>query len=346
MNKYRFGNFIVNEHNEEAFLASQDVVVQCKIRNFPLYIYGDTRTGKTHLLYAIENYAKSSNPNRKIIHVSSEEFIEEVLHHVKADRISIFIEKYTSADMLLIDNLEYFDGKKTSIHNLICVIDFLYAHNKQIVLTGHIDLVQLGKIEGFSTIVDKLNRGKVVEIQSIFGHKDANSKRSDDYKDMKYINGVNPLYVYGRNKKVKADILYLIEYYIREMYPDLNIENIKSEKIMEDHINSIKYGDYDKFRKHYYNVELLLMNDIQLLTKSERLTNEFIHIFNKMYENGRQMIFLGNVPPADLKVNEVSKKLASRLEWGRFVEIPHELTPSAKDHEKLVCFVKRLVSLI
>ena len=130
------------------------------------------------------------------------------------------------------------------------------------------------------------------------------------------------------------------------MYPDLNIENIKSEKIMEDHINSIKYGDYDKFRKHYYNVELLLMNDIQLLTKSERLTIEFIHIFNKMYENGRLMIFLGNVPPADLKVNEVSEKLASRLEWGRVVEIPHELTPSAKDHEKLVCFVKRLVSLI
>ena len=133
---YTFDNFIVGPSNNLAFAAAKAVSKKQHEKYNPLFIYGDSGLGKTHLLSAIESEMKSNFPGINIISIPAETFTNEFLHSISANNVEIFDEKYRSADALLIDDIQFIAGKEQTEEKFFHIFNELYNQNKVIVLTS------------------------------------------------------------------------------------------------------------------------------------------------------------------------------------------------------------------
>ena len=133
---YTFDNFIVGPSNNLAFAAAKAVSKKQHEKYNPLFIYGDSGLGKTHLLSAIESEMKSNFPGINIIYIPAETFTNEFLHSISANNVETFDEKYRSADALLIDDIQFIAGKEQTEEKFFHIFNELYNQNKVIVLTS------------------------------------------------------------------------------------------------------------------------------------------------------------------------------------------------------------------
>ena len=133
---YTFGNFIVGPSNNLAFAAAKAVSQKQHEKYNPLFIYGDSGLGKTHLLSAIQNEMQKNYPGINIIYISSETFTNEFLHSISANTTENFDEKYRRADALLIDDIQFIAGKEQTEEKFFHIFNELYKLNKPIVLTS------------------------------------------------------------------------------------------------------------------------------------------------------------------------------------------------------------------
>jgi len=133
---YTFDNFIVGPSNNLAFAAAKAVSKKQHEKYNPLFIYGDSGLGKTHLLSAIESEMKSNFPGINIIYIPAETFTNEFLHSISANNVEVFDEKYRSADALLIDDIQFIAGKEQTEEKFFHIFNELYNQNKVIVLTS------------------------------------------------------------------------------------------------------------------------------------------------------------------------------------------------------------------
>ncbi|MDE7362981.1 MAG: chromosomal replication initiator protein DnaA [Oscillospiraceae bacterium] len=133
---YTFDNFIVGPSNNLAFAAAKAVSKKQHEKYNPLFIYGDSGLGKTHLLSAIESEMKSNFPGINIIYIPAETFTNEFLHSISANNVELFDEKYRSADALLIDDIQFIAGKEQTEEKFFHIFNELYNQNKVIVLTS------------------------------------------------------------------------------------------------------------------------------------------------------------------------------------------------------------------
>ena len=134
--EYTFDNFIVGETNELAHAACMAVANFSAEKFNPLFIWGPSGLGKTHLLYAITNAIKKNNPNVKIIYKKGEEFTNELVYAIANGSTHSFREKYRSADVLLIDDVQFISGKESTQEEFFHTFSALYEANKQIILTS------------------------------------------------------------------------------------------------------------------------------------------------------------------------------------------------------------------
>ncbi len=142
--KYSFSSFIVGPSNKLAHAACVSVATNPSQTFNPLFLYGDSGLGKTHLLYSIFNEIKRRRPNTKIIYTSAEQFGNELIEalqknkqdHSFTDHIAPFKEKYRSADVLLMDDIQFIIGKPQTEEEFFHTFDFLYQAGKQIVFTS------------------------------------------------------------------------------------------------------------------------------------------------------------------------------------------------------------------
>ena len=137
--EYTFENFIVGSRNEFAYTACRSIATA----NFnapkpynPLFIYGPSGLGKTHLLMAIKFEVEKRNPNLNIIYSNAEVFTNEVIEHIKHQNMEELRRKYRSADYFLIDDIQFFSGKDSTQEEFFHTFNDLYQHNKQIVITS------------------------------------------------------------------------------------------------------------------------------------------------------------------------------------------------------------------
>ncbi len=134
--EYSFDNFIVGESNKFAHAAC--VAVSRSMASYnPLFIYGESGLGKTHLLFAITNELKKNNPNIRIVYKKGDEFTNELvdsLHH--GGDPAAFRQKYRSADVLLIDDIQFIAGKEGTQEEFFHTFSALYEAEKQIILTS------------------------------------------------------------------------------------------------------------------------------------------------------------------------------------------------------------------
>lgn len=136
--KYTFDNFVVGNNNKFAQAAAQAVAKSPASAYNPLFIYGGVGLGKTHLMHAIGNYILSNNPSAKILYVTSEKFINELVNSIKDANYKneLFRNKYRNIDVLLIDDIQFLAGKKTGQEEFFHTFNTLHETGKQIIISS------------------------------------------------------------------------------------------------------------------------------------------------------------------------------------------------------------------
>lgn len=135
LSEYTFDNFIEGASNKFARAACYAVAKEPTYYN-PLFIYGHSGLGKTHLLYAVINYIKENHPKLKIVYKRSEDFINELIDAIQNHDTASFKDKYRTADILLIDDIQFISGKVSTQEEFFHTFSTLYEANKQIILTS------------------------------------------------------------------------------------------------------------------------------------------------------------------------------------------------------------------
>ncbi len=134
--EYTFDNFIVGNSNKFAHAACTAVAANPAMNYNPLFIYGPSGIGKTHLLYAITNEVKKKNPNVRIIYIKGEDFTNQFIEALSSNMTVEFRNKYRSCDMLLIDDIQFIAGKVSTQEEFFHTFNALYEDHKQIILTS------------------------------------------------------------------------------------------------------------------------------------------------------------------------------------------------------------------
>ncbi len=133
--RYTFETFVIGPFNELAHAAAQAVITKPASYN-PLFFYGDTGRGKTHLLQAIGNHIKKENPNKKVFYLASEKFYNEYSQAVQEGKISAFKDKYKKYDLFIMDDIQFLAKKEKTQEELFHLFNDLYENGKQIVFSS------------------------------------------------------------------------------------------------------------------------------------------------------------------------------------------------------------------
>lgn len=134
--KYSFDNFVIGGSNRFAHAAAVAVAEAPAKAYNPLFIYGESGLGKTHLLHAIGHYAESLYPGIRVRYVSSEEFTNDFINSIANNRASVFQSRYREIDILLIDDIQFLQGKDSTQEAFFHTFNTLHDHNKQVVITS------------------------------------------------------------------------------------------------------------------------------------------------------------------------------------------------------------------
>ncbi len=133
---YTFDSYIVGSSNRFAHAAALAVAEQMAENYNPLFIYGGVGLGKTHLLHAIGNQLLALRPNSRVLYLSSEQFINELVGSIRGDRMAWFREKYRNIDLFLVDDIQFIARKERTQEEFFHTFNTLYQARKQIVLTS------------------------------------------------------------------------------------------------------------------------------------------------------------------------------------------------------------------
>jgi chromosomal replication initiator protein len=134
--RYTFDNFIVGSGNELAYAACQAVATQPGTKYNPLFLYGGVGIGKTHLIQAVGNAVMSANPRARVVYISSEQFLQEFVDALRYKKISDFTDFYRSADVLIVDDVQFIAGKEKAQEEFFHTFNALHQGSKQIIISS------------------------------------------------------------------------------------------------------------------------------------------------------------------------------------------------------------------
>lgn len=136
ISKYTFDNFVVGSSNRFANAAAMAVAEQPGSQYNPLFIYADAGLGKTHLLHAVGHHHRELAPTAVIRYVTSEQFFNEFINGIRRKRMDEFKARYRTIDLLMLDDVQFFDGKEQILEEFFHTFNSLYEAGKQLVITS------------------------------------------------------------------------------------------------------------------------------------------------------------------------------------------------------------------
>ena len=213
--RYTFETFVVGPFNEFAHAASQAIIKKPGIVYNPLFIYGGTGHGKTHLIQAVGNYIKNSS-NRKVFYTTSEKFFQEYVNALQLNKPNFFKEKYRKYDVLIMDDIQFFSGKMQAQEQLFHLFNHLYENNKQIIFSSdkHPSLIQ--DLE--ERMKSRFVAGMIVDIPI-----------PDNESRVAIIKSKSAVCPYPLSKEVVEYMAYTITGNIRELEGVINSITVQSE---------------------------------------------------------------------------------------------------------------------
>lgn len=134
--EFTFDTFVVGDSNKLAYAAARAVADAPAEHYNPLFIYGDSGLGKTHLIYAIAHEIRTKTPNAKIVYIKGDDFTNELVEAIRTGKNVEFRSKYRDADLLLMDDVQFIAGRKQTQEEFFHTFNALYESGKQIVLTS------------------------------------------------------------------------------------------------------------------------------------------------------------------------------------------------------------------
>ncbi len=162
-NDYTFDNFIVGSSNKFAHAASLAVANSPSDEYNPLFIYGPSGLGKTHLLYAIMNRMKENNPDARIMYVKGEEFTNRMIESIANKTTAQFRNTFRTVDALLIDDVQFIAGKESTQEEFFHTFNTLYEEDKQIILASDIAPREMKTLE--DRLRNRFESGLIADIQ-------------------------------------------------------------------------------------------------------------------------------------------------------------------------------------
>jgi chromosomal replication initiator protein len=145
--KYTFDTFVIGSSNRFAHAAAVAVAEAPAKAYNPLFVYGGSGLGKTHLLHAIGHYARTLFKGTRVRYVSSEEFTNEFINSIRDDKAAMFQRRYRDVDILLVDDIQFLSGKVQTQEEFFHTFNTLHNANKQIVITSDLAPKQLQDFE-------------------------------------------------------------------------------------------------------------------------------------------------------------------------------------------------------
>jgi len=134
--RYTFENFIVGSGNELAFAACQSITQAPGTKYNPLFLYGGVGIGKTHLMQAAGNALLARNPSARVLYISTEQFVQEVVDALRFRKTADFANRYRSVDMLIVDDVQFIAGKEKMQEEFFHTFNALHQANKQIIISS------------------------------------------------------------------------------------------------------------------------------------------------------------------------------------------------------------------
>lgn len=162
--KYNFDNYVIGGSNRFAYAAAFAVAEAPAKAYNPLFIYGESGLGKTHLLHAIGQYARHLYPNIRVRYVSSEEFTNDFINSIQSNENADFQARYRKVDILLIDDIQFLRGRASTQEAFFHTFNDLHDHNKQVVITCDVHPRQLTGFE--DRMRSRFEWGLITDVQA------------------------------------------------------------------------------------------------------------------------------------------------------------------------------------
>jgi chromosomal replication initiator protein len=159
-----FENFVVGANNQLAHAAAL-AVAQAPAQAFnPLFIYGDTGLGKTHLMHAVGHSILRTNPDAKVAYLSTEKFTNEFIQALQENSLTRFRQRYRNVDVLLLDDVQFLSGKERIQEEFFHTFNDVFESGKQVVLSSDRPASEIAKLE--ARLVSRFQWGYVADIQT------------------------------------------------------------------------------------------------------------------------------------------------------------------------------------
>ncbi len=161
---YRFDSFIVGPTNHFAHAAATAVATMQGGQHYnPLFLYGGSGLGKTHLMQAIGNQVRAEHPEKKVVYVQTEQFVNQFIQVIQNKHFDLFRRKYREADLLLIDDIQFLEGKEQMQEEFFHTFNALYENHKNIVITCDQPPQTLSTLS--ERLKTRFNSGLIVDIE-------------------------------------------------------------------------------------------------------------------------------------------------------------------------------------
>ncbi|MBR2890854.1 MAG: chromosomal replication initiator protein DnaA [Bacilli bacterium] len=164
--EYTFENFVTGKTNRFAFITASKVAESPVVTINPLYIFGDVGLGKTHLMTAIGHYILDKNPSANVIYTTAQQFTEDYFNATtkkNPNAMQEFSDFYKSADVLLVDDIQFLANKNATQEEFFKLFEYLYSQNKQMVITSDRKAEELENI--MARLKSRFSWGNPVDIQ-------------------------------------------------------------------------------------------------------------------------------------------------------------------------------------